>query len=40
MLTANASVTVDKLNDGVHFFYLKHEYTAGGRSETESVDYT
>lgn len=38
--TATASVTVDGLLDGVHSLVLKHDYTADGRSETESVDYT
>lgn len=38
--TANASVTVEGLLDGVHAISLKHDYTADGRAETESVDYT
>ena len=39
-LSANASVTVEDLLDGVHSISLKNDYTADGRSETESVDYT
>ncbi|CAN0501579.1 unnamed protein product, partial [Ectocarpus sp. 12 AP-2014] len=39
-LSANASVTVEDLFDGVHSLSLKNDYTADGRSETESVDYT
>lgn len=39
-LAANASVTVGGLLDGVHSLSLKHDYTADGRSETESVGYT
>ncbi|CAM9235952.1 unnamed protein product, partial [Ectocarpus sp. 4 AP-2014] len=39
-LLANASVTVEDLLDGVHSLSLKNDYTADGRSETESVDYT
>lgn len=38
--TTTASVTVDGLLDGVHALSLKHDYSADGRSETESVDYT
>lgn len=39
-LAANASVTVGGLLDGVHSLSIKHDYTADGRSETESVGYT